>query len=473
MRERIIEIDPDEKVIISVRQQTPTIETPAPQPVTDDGYGKLKTKVGIVSDIHCDVDDSNGSMYGDDLINAINMFRREGVDFIASLGDLCEYDDKDLEVFNMIYNNHVWEPTAYHLRFFTAIGNHDYLRLFSDRGQDTDQATERLSQQFRPFNGEDLWQLYGYADKKDYIQFFEYGGQWDKQYVGERTVKGKLSYWVEFNGDIYVFLSVDYGPHADPSIWDWCSKAMNLLNYDDAYVRDMMRYVADTPYDQEKEGKFDYQFYNPNQLIWLKDILANNRDRRVFIFTHHFMPQKAGNEAFDSWRDYYSKLRLWPYTSNKAIQRRYWSGSNTVCGLTFWFLNKLNNDYPNAVWFSGHSHYQWSDDTNNFCTDDYPIVQPSGDEKIPDVEDIKSLSDCGWYTRTCGQSIADCGMNIHVPSLAKPTTNTDGSTLYAASEGAIMEVYERATILLCYTFRRVNDTDYTNELVRKITIPMP
>lgn len=464
---KTIILEQGDEITVKVREQETATEPSVEQPQQPKEKGKLLYKVGLVSDIHFDSRDGKGSMYEQDLINAIDFFKKQNVSFISHCGDLCEYNDEDLVQFNKVYTDYAWAPTDCQLRFFTALGNHDYLRLFSD-GQDL----ERLSQQFRPFSGEDTWQKYGYKDKNDYIQFFEYGAPWNVQHYNNdagRTVKSKLNYWLEYKGDIYVFLSVDYGKHKKPWIWDWCSRAMNKFELTN-YVSQMMAFVEDTPFDPYKEDAFDYQFYHPNTLIWLKDILENNRDKRVFIFMHHFLPHKAGNESMLSGRDYYSKLRLWPYTNIEAIQEKYYSGSNTLCGLEFWFLNKLNNEFKNAVWFSGHSHYQWTDDCNNFCTHDYGIVQPSGDETVPLCDDTRSLVDCGWYTRARETPIGNSAMNIHLPSLSKPTTNVDGTTLYGASEGGLMEVYENAVVVKCIRFKADGDDCYVNQIVNEVEI---
>ena len=429
---------------------------------TPGDLGQLRYKVGLVSDLHIDTEDSHNSEYGNDMINAIDYFRKNGAAFMCNAGDICQYNDKDMELYNQLYTNYAWAPSGAQFRIFTALGNHDHLRLFSN-GQDLG----HLCNQFTVFTGEDYWKQYGYQKKTDYIQFFEYDGKWNEQQYGRgRTTKSKLSYWVELNGDIYVFLSIDYGAHANPNVWDWCARGMNLLNHNDPYVKQMEAYVADTPYDRSRERLFDYQFYHPNALTWLKDILEHNQDKRVFVFAHHFMPNKAGDIFGD-----YSRLRIWPYSQSPAVQQKYYAGSNTICGITFWYMNKLMQQYRNVLWISGHSHYMWGAQVD-FVDDDYAVRQPSGKETVPLTDNLQSLIDTDYDYRLytpVGNPIGKCAPTLHLPSLAKPVGGT-GKTAYGGSEGAMMEVYDRAVIIRCIRFKADGSKAYKNEEVKQIII---
>ena len=458
MRERFIELEADEKLIVTYKQQAqqPSIEQPKDK-------GALKYSVGLVSDLHFDTDHStkHDSEYAEDFGNAIDYFRNRNVDFIACPGDLCEYENSDLYKFNEVYTDRAWGPTGGKLRFFTALGNHDYLRLFK-KGQDL----ESLSQTFRPFSGEDLWKIYGYADKNDYIQFFEYDGQWNRQKTGNRTVKSKLNYWVELFGDIYVFLSIDYGEDTG-EVWDEQARGYHMLDKNNKYVKQMVEYVSDTNYSSEN-GSLDYQFYHPNTLIWLKDILDNNNGKRIFVFMHHFLPHKAGDSD-----GLCSHLRIWPYSESNAVRQKYYYGSNTPCGLTFWFLDKLTNEYPNAIWFSGHSHREWNDLTS-FCRHDYVVRKPTGNEVTPLTDNLESLTNTQYdyrlYTRQqpeqpCGHS----AWTIGLPSLSKPIS-VDGQTLYCASQGGVIEVYENGIVVKCVEFKRQGESSYRNEVVKTIEL---
>lgn len=461
---RII-LDAGEEIAIKVREKgtasAPGIE-PYPEPVNPKDKGRLKYKVGLLSDLHFDSEDSHNSEYIQDFINAIGFFRKNDVEFLCNAGDLCQYNDMDLELYKNYYTAYAWAPTNAGLRIFTALGNHDYLRLFSNG-----QELGKLVNCFNVFTGEDYWRQYGYQKKTDYIQFLEYDGNWNEQQYGPgRTTKSKLSYWVEMHGDIYVFLSVDYGVQANPRVWDWLARGMNLLDQKDPYVKQMEAYVVDTLYDYSCEKRFNYQFFHPNALIWLKDILENNHDRRVFVFTHHFLPNKAGDTFGD-----YSRLRIWPYSESPAVQQKYYSGSNTVCGLTFWFLDKLMRQHTNAIWFSGHSHYEWKAQ-EDCITRAYDVLQPSGAEVTPLVDDLNTLKDSEYDYRLytpVGHSYADCAPSIHLPSLSKPTSR-EGQSLYGASQGGIMEVYEHGVTIQCYAFKDAGYKDYRNEIVKTIEL---
>ena len=429
--------------------------------------GALKYKVGLISDIHFDTDDDHGAQHAEDLVNALTYFRNNNVSFIASCGDYVEYKTDDFSAFYDYYNAHAWAPTYTSLRLFSAIGNHDYLQMsMIPDGEAKDVWIGRLKSGFDSFTGEDIYK--DENDQKD-MHFFEYDGAWNTQYAGGRTNQGKLSYWYKKDNDIYVFLSIDYGDTPLPGTWGVMSRAMNLLNADDKYVKQMKEYVADTAYDQNKDKLFDYQFYHPNALIWLKDIIENNTDKRIFVFMHHFITHKAGNGVTYNGKTYYSDKRVWPYTANTDVQKKVYAGSNSLSGLEFHFINKLNNKYKNVTWFSGHTHYQWEDEAYDsclcFCNKDFDFVLPTGDEVTPLVDSTSDLTDYKRYTRVSDTPKGECGYTIHIPSLSKPVSLGDGTSLYKASQGGIMEVYENGFKILGISFKKADATAYENKVV--------
>lgn len=445
-------LDAGEQITIKAKEaaqqaepEQPQVNEPEPQP-----QSKLLYKVGLISDMHFDIEDQHNSEYQADLVNALEVFKANDVNFVASCGDICQYNDKDYEAFSQVYNSYKG------MRFFTCMGNHDYLRIFGTRKSvPAGYASAGM-----------IWQdnISTYHCPEDDIHFFEYGAHWDDpRKTGVRNIKSKTSYWFQRGNDMYVFLSVDYG---DSRVENDVIRGFYLMNKNDGYVNQMKAYVKDTDYVKEN-GMLDYQFYNPNSLIWLKELLEANTDKRIFIFTHHFLPHKAGDSDGQ-----YSHLRIWPYSDSPAVRQKYYAGSNTPCGLTFWFLNKLNNEHLNTIWFSGHSHRVWGCESD-FCGSDFKVIEPTGKEVTPLVDNLKTLDgtqyDYRLYTRQGVNSIKPSAPWVHLPSLSKPIDN-DFITLYGGSQGAVMEVYENKVIINELVFKLANESDYVNYMIENITI---
>jgi hypothetical protein len=431
---------------------------PGIQQQPSQGKGKLRYIFGVLNDDHFDVDDPNKSEYKGDLMNALVYMRSVGAGFIGSCGDLCQYNDKDYEEFKDYYNAYAWAPTGGKLRLLTSMGNHDYLRIYH----------KRSSVPAGYDSVEMLWQnnISVFHEPESDIHFFEYGAKWnDPKKSGKRTIKSKLNYWLEYNGDILVFMSVDYG-ESTGSPWDDVARGFNLLDYNDQYVKQMTAYVIGTDYDRNREKNFDYQFYNAEVLCWLKDILEANKNRRIFVFNHHFLPNKAGDTFGE-----YSRLRIWPYPTSEVIRNKYYSGSNTVCGLTFHFLNKLMRENLHTIFFNGHSHYEWKAQ-EDCITREYKVKLPTGNEVTPLVDDLNTLRgteyDYQLYT-PIGHSVCDCAPTVHVPSLSKPVSR-EGKTLYGASQGAVVEVYEGGVTVKCIQFKADGSSQYTNKVIKTIDL---
>ena len=454
--------EPEPQPVEPIEEPIEPEPEPTEEPVEPVEEHKLLYKVGLVSDIHYDIYDNKGSQYKEDIKNALDFFKKEGVDCIMSCGDICNYQDDDLKGFNAIYKPYFNKG----LRFYTCLGNHDYLRLY-DAGANKEQLWQDNVAKLHCIPG-------ATTDTEKDIHFFEYGAKWnDPQRSGTRNAHSKQSFWFEKNGDIYVFMSVDYKQPGGRT--NGLSQAISLLDKNNEYVKQIKKYVKDTPYDESKEKNFDYRFYDPEVLLWLKDILENNTDKRVFIFSHHFLTHKAGNGNANNGKWFYSQLRVWPYTSDPAVNQRYYAGSNSLCGLEFWFLNKLNNTYKNSYWFSGHSHIEYKDGKYqtglNFCDDDFEVVRPHGKETTPLVDDIWTLRDGPYdyqrYSRKNDEPICKCGMNIHLSSLSKPLTisGTSAKTYYGASEGMIMEVWDNDVIFKPIIFKEEGSNEYINRVI--------
>ncbi len=75
--------------------------------------------------------------------------------------------------------------------------------------------------------------------------------------------------------------------------------------------------------------------YSDDGIDWLRNQLNTYKNNRVFIFTHLFFPDKAGH-----FKEIYNH-------------------ENSLRGREFFLLKQLRNHFPNAIWFSGHSHWKW------------------------------------------------------------------------------------------------------------------
>lgn len=433
-------------------------------------------KVGLISDPHFDCEDSHNSEYKQDLINAIKYFKDNNVSFIASCGDYCNNNPKDYVEFYNTYNENAWKDDK--LKLFTAIGNHDHYLLKGVGGMNGDKTVTR-----HPVNDwNELLGSYGVyisstEEQIEYcksnslpIGFDEFKGDDGLTFFDSTSEEGKLSYYFWKNGDIYVFLSVDYG--IDPNLtWGMASMATNKLDYNNSDVKEVEEYISDTDYTRQRNDLFNYQFYNSKALLWLKDILEKNKDKRVFVFSHHFLPQKSGNGTIYTSSDnsYYSYDRIYPYNKNYRASTIK-ANSNTLCGMQFYFLNKLNNLYKNSIWFSGHSHFSWKDEDKYmcFCDKDFNIYRPDGTEKLTNYGVTEN---CGKmvYTRKSDDAISTCGLNVHLPSLSRPIRRNGNCVLYGASEGAIMEVYANRIVIKPIEFKSTSDNDYTNKELGTVT----
>ena len=274
-----------------------------------------------------------------------------------------------------------------------------------------------------------------------------------------RNGYSKLNYWLKKDNDIFIFLSVDYGNDVWGVTSGWHDRMIHArtiinLNEDDPYIKRMKEYVSDTSYSSADEA-YNYQYYSPNTLIWLKEILENNKDKKIYIFTHHFMPSRVGNGVG------LAKDGNWFYSviSPNGVKDdreggKYNKGSNALTGVEYWFINKLMNTYKNVVWFNGHSHISYSANAN-FDNHEYPIVSPS--EKNEYVYTKSSL--------TPTNTSAWC---VSLPSLSKPRGIENGQSVrhYEDAEMAIMEVYEKGIKIKGYKIKE-NNKDVNKLLVDK------
>lgn len=199
------------------------------------------------------------------------------------------------------------------------------------------------------------------------------------------------------------------------------------------------------------ESNFNFQYYLPEDLIWLKNIIENNTSKRIFVFSHYFLPNKAGG-------------------GNKYVP----GASTELMGITFHFLNKLNNAHKNVTWFSGHSHFSWMDDSTkglHWTNKNYDYIKPTAQDNSTILTNYSNY----YYRVTTGNKpynrnsaqLADnnnTGWNIHLPSMSRP--KTDNSQMKDC-EAAIMMVYEDRVIIKKLGYTRNSNgtyTSYTNSI---------
>ena len=266
-----------------------------------------------------------------------------------------------------------------------------------------------------------------------------------------RNGYSKLNYWMQKDDNIYIFLSVDYGNDIWGVTSGWHDRMIHArtiinLNEDDPYIKRMKEYVQDTEYSSADE-KYNYQYYSPNTLIWLKEILENNTDKKIFVFTHHYMPNRVGNSNGIPKDGFFNYAVISPAgeLTNTGINK----GSNCLTGIEFWFLNKLINKYKNVVWFSGHSHISW-DSNANIDNHEYNIISPSvGGEFV--------------YTKSSKTPKNTSAWSVSLPSLSKPrylSVNGKSSRMYDDAEMGIMEVYDNGIKIKGYKIKEKNKNVY-------------
>lgn len=127
--------------------------------------------------------------------------------------------------------------------------------------------------------------------------------------------------------------------------------------------------------------------YLVEDLDWLEAKIEEYKNERCFIFTHLFFPEYAGN-----FKEIYIR-------------------ENWLMGTQHDRMKNLLNNYPNTIWFSGHSHWKWY---------------------LQKYEDNANVQRDGGWT-------------VHIPSCASPIDSDGVSTRVSKgleSEGAIIDVYE-------------------------------
>ena len=425
-------------------------------------------RVGLFSDVHSD-DNNNTAKWREDMRAVLNYFASQGVEFVCSCGDIGEalststtndaatgtdvsnssLDYYDFyEVYNEFYESH--HGVSGGARLMTCLGNHDFWWLKTNDGTFKSRFPENgvFPKAYTHGNDDNVnfnlkklsWDVF-LGDESD-IVFFEFDGVWNQRLGGKgRTGVSKTSYYTIKHGDIFVFLSLNYGE--TKSLYGYSSQAFNMLDYSNKYTAAIIDKAKEAGYNQAVDGAYDYQFYDPNTLTWLWDILENNKNNttRIFVFTHHFLPHKTGNNQPGKTGNWYSKDRVYPYTGNPGSTTT--AGANTLVGLQMYFINWLNNKYRNVMWFNGHTHTNWDaksiDPYINFCGYDFDIVKPT------------ETWNNRFYTRQSDTPKGKAAWNVHLPSLSRPESITNGRQ-NDACECAVLDVYSSYIVVRGISF---------------------
>lgn len=357
--------------------------------------------VGLISDVHHDdmceadgeihspSDSGNSDKQYEDLDHALEFFSKDPSIKFLS----CSGDicsDNMKQV--KAFHNHVLSHSS-GLRVFTCKGNHD--NMICNSQSDNDE-----------------WKGYTIPEDTEYsssIIMFE---------SGDKT----SFYFVTENGDVYIYFNLDYN-----------NSSMGTSKYID-------------------DGK-SRQFYDPDTIIELQQILDKYRNNRCFVFTHQPFVNKAGVPGY-----VYSKKRGY---------------GMVLSGKQFALLNAMHNYYKNSIWFSGHTHFQWKwasmSERANFCNWDV----------LNNDYNYNNFSDFGEniynrYSEQYSNDYIKSGYAIHIPSLARPVyptgPNTD-STIPIASEAAVMEVYDKGVKIKGIVFADENTKiDYITEDTGRVII---
>ena len=393
-------------------------------------FEERKYRVGLMSDIHyndgtLDSDigtyDYDGAEYEKDLPNALSVYQnKEDVEFICAAGDVSS--NYIVHMLNFRKMLDTYAPTT---NFYSCFGNHDFASAKNESIPDNElYDTTNM-------DGAIAWNNILTPNNSKY----------ELHYQDDTTELGKSSYWFEVpiegtnKSDIYLFLSVNYNNND--------STATQLLTEDSPYIQELIDYVGFMP------SKYNLQLYDNQTLLWFKSLLEQFSNKRIFIFTHQFFVHKAGSNNIDNGYYHYGGIGdRWRIQTTSAY---------CPCGIQFEFLNKLNNEYKNTIWFTGHSHLKWNwqtvDPNVNINNNEYNIYRPDDNDFVENMH----------YLRKSNDPISKTGFNIHLPSTSRPLKLSSGYDVAGQdSEGAIMDIYEDYVDIRGIVFKEGGD-EYINK----------
>lgn len=290
-------------------------------------------KIGLMSDVHYnDSDDSDnnpdtfeddGAEYSQDLINALEFFKNEGVDFIACSGDISTDWSTHLKNYKLCIDKH-----ADNLPIFTCSGNHDTKPKYKYHD---------LWKEVTAINPDNAYDIVYFKDYEQYSYLNQDTSEYDNYYTDPEGY-GTSYYFKKYykdTFDVFIYLNVEYGWNNRDN---YDTHNCRLLNQDELLVH------------TEVNTDDDLHLYHPQTLQCLANILEEFKDHRCFIFTHLMFPDKAGNYHSTDEFGYYS---YYEYAA-------YWNHADVLRGDQGEFIRNLMEQYDNNYWFCGHSHYKWN-----------------------------------------------------------------------------------------------------------------
>ena len=287
----------------------------------------LLEKVGLLSDVHYNDTDPSNEPYLEDSDSDNSMYS-------ADLQNALTYfDSKGIDTIYCcgdITTNYIESVETFNkgMQYWADNNSKDALKILSCLGNHDWKAVSSVADE------DNLW-------KQTFIPDYA------------TVMPSGYSFYYEKSGDVYIFLSVRYKTSSTTS----------------------------------SEG----QFYAPEDLSALSEVLNNYAGHRIFVFTHLFVPILAGNP-----NGYYSANHGAAY---------YLSGDQEL------IIKNMIKDNPMSIWFSGHSHYHWNA------------------QEVDVKANIAQHEEGGW--------------TVHIPSMSRPIKCQAAYEVEGKSaEGGILEIYK-------------------------------
>lgn len=367
-------------------------------------FGLRLYRLGVISDVHhndtClaneggthnESDSGNGYNEYEDLDHVLDYYKNNtSIEFICCAGDISTDNIDHVKAFKNHVDLHNRVYPNIPLKVYTCKGNHDNAASYQNNNR---------------------WLEYTIPTNSKYeIHYFE---------SGDRT-----SFYFIKDDDVFIFFNLDYGNGGQLGGPLTFKDSLTDSTFDENVNYDSRKFI-------KKVRDNSYRFYHPATIRELQSLLDRYRNNRVFIFTHQPFANKAGNVGYS-------------YTSD--ISGR--GPTKVLSGLQFALLNEMNNYYTNAIWFSGHSHYQlkWQKVSTraNICNwdvleDDYDYTDYNNyarNKYNNYLEDYKPL-----YKKS--------GYCVHIPSSSRPlrpesefpSLNYYSLIADPGAEGYVMDVY--------------------------------